>query len=214
MVLTCLPSETPTELECIPNDPIGFAAKFYGIGLGLIGGVSVLFIIYGGYIILSSQGNPANLNKGKSYITYALIGLLLAIFGFVFIQVVAVDVLKIPGFLDMKKLLPILFFILFLAQLFIFIHPAFAQTPGPTPQDGAWVSDSDVTFVGKVGARAGPFSQGQSFQVPDCSNQSNSPSPSPTFTTNASTTYTCIFDPKCVSGKAGLQECSLICTPK
>jgi len=29
---------------------------------------------------------------------YAIIGLLLAIFGFVFVQIIAVDVLKIPGF--------------------------------------------------------------------------------------------------------------------
>jgi glucose uptake protein GlcU len=89
---------TPTELGCIPNDPIGFVAKFYGIGLGIIGGVAVLFIIYGGYIILSSQGNPQNLNKGKSYITYAIIGLLLAVFGYVFVQIIAVNVLRIPGF--------------------------------------------------------------------------------------------------------------------
>jgi glucose uptake protein GlcU len=89
---------TPTDLGCIPNDPSLFVAKFYGIGLGIIGGVAVLYIIYGGYIILSSQGNPQNLNKGKSYIMYAIIGLLLAIFGYVFVQIIAVDVLKIPGF--------------------------------------------------------------------------------------------------------------------
>ncbi len=98
MAMTCLPTETPTELGCIPNTPVGFVAKFYGIGLGLIGGVAVLFIIYGGYIILSSQGNPAALNRGKSYIMYAIIGLLLAIFGFVFVQIIVVNVLKIPGF--------------------------------------------------------------------------------------------------------------------
>jgi len=93
-----MPSCTPTELGCIPNDPVGFVAKFYAIGLGLIGGVSLLFIIYGGYIILVSQGNPEKLNNGKSYILYAIIGLLLAIFGFVFIQVIAIDILHIPGF--------------------------------------------------------------------------------------------------------------------
>jgi len=98
MALACLPTEVSTELGCIPNDPVGFVAKFYGIGLGLIGGVAVLFIIYGGYVILSSQGNPQNLNRGKSYIMYAIIGLLLAIFGYVFVQIIAVDVLKIPGF--------------------------------------------------------------------------------------------------------------------
>jgi len=93
-----MPSCTPTELGCIPNDPVGFVAKFYAIGLGLIGGVSLLFIIYGGYIILVSQGNPEKINNGKSYILYAIIGLLLAIFGFVFIQVIAIDILHIPGF--------------------------------------------------------------------------------------------------------------------
>ncbi|PIZ99530.1 MAG: hypothetical protein CO135_02665 [Candidatus Levybacteria bacterium CG_4_9_14_3_um_filter_35_16] len=98
MALTCLPSETSTDLGCIPNDPVGFVAKFYAIGLGLIGGVSLLYIIYGGYLILVSQGNPQKINDGKSYILYAIIGLLLAIFGYVFIQVIAIDILHIPGF--------------------------------------------------------------------------------------------------------------------
>ena len=85
-------------IGCIPTDPIGFVAKFYSIGLSLIGGVAVLFIIYGGYTLLTSQGNPVQINKGKSYILYAIIGLLLAIFGYVFVEVIAVDILKIPGF--------------------------------------------------------------------------------------------------------------------
>ena len=89
---------TPTDLGCIPNDFIGFVSSFYGIGLGFIGGVAVLFIMYGGYVILTSQGNPQALNKGKSYIMYAIIGLLLAILGFVFIQVIGANVLGIPGF--------------------------------------------------------------------------------------------------------------------
>jgi len=91
-------TEVSTDLGCIPNDPYAFVAKFYGIGLGIIGGVALLFIIYGGYIILTSQGQPAQLGRGKSYIYYAIAGLLLAIFGFVFIQVIAVDILHIPGF--------------------------------------------------------------------------------------------------------------------
>ena len=96
---TCNPNtEVTTDLGCIPNEPFAFVAKFYGIGLGLIGGVALLFIIYGGYIILTSQGQPDQLGKGKSYIYYAIAGLLLAIFGFVFIQVIAVDILHIPGF--------------------------------------------------------------------------------------------------------------------
>lgn len=96
--MACAENEVLTDLGCIPTDPVGFVAKFYSIGLGLIGGVAVLFIIYGAYLILTSQGNPEQLNKGKTAIFYSIGGLLLAIFGFVFIQVIAVDILKLPMF--------------------------------------------------------------------------------------------------------------------
>lgn len=92
--MTC----TETDLGCIPTDPALFVAKFYSIGLGLIGGVALLFIIFGAYLIMTSGGNPTQLNNGKSYVLYAIIGLLFAIFGYVFIQIVVVDVLHVPGF--------------------------------------------------------------------------------------------------------------------
>lgn len=88
-----------TDLGCIPNDdPIKFAAKIYEIGLYLIGSVALIFIIYGGYLVLSSRGDQLQLAKGKSYIVSAVIGLVLAIAGFALYQIIAVDVIKIPGF--------------------------------------------------------------------------------------------------------------------
>ena len=98
MLVAAAATCTVTDIGCIPNDPVQLASKLYAIGLGLIGGVAMLFIIYGGYTILTSQGDFAQLEKGKSYIYYAIAGLLLAIFGFVFVQVVAVNILHIPGF--------------------------------------------------------------------------------------------------------------------
>jgi hypothetical protein len=95
---TTCPNGVLTDLGCIPNNPYEFVAKFYGIGLGLIGGVALLFVIFGGYIILTSAGDPTQLSKGRSYIYYAIAGLLLAIFGFIFVEVIAVDILRIPGF--------------------------------------------------------------------------------------------------------------------
>ena len=73
----------------------------------------------------------------------------------------------------MKKFLPFLFLLITTAHLLL-IPPVFAQeatrsggTTNPTttsprtstgqPTDGAWVNDSDVTFVGKMGARSGQF---------------------------------------------------------
>ncbi len=95
--MACASSEVLTDLGCIPSDPVGFVGKFYGIGLSIIGGVAVLFIIYGGYLILTSKGNPTQLAQGKSTVMYAIVGLLLAIFGFVITQIITVNVLQLPG---------------------------------------------------------------------------------------------------------------------
>jgi FtsH-binding integral membrane protein len=94
----CALNEVQTDFGCFPNDPIGFVQKFYGIGLGFVFGLSLLMFIWGGYTIISSRGDHSRLNVGKSYMFYALVGLLLAIFGYVFIQVVLVDILHVPGF--------------------------------------------------------------------------------------------------------------------
>jgi hypothetical protein len=94
----CALTEISTDLGCFPNDPIGFVQKFYGFGLGFVGGVALLTLIYGGYTIMMSKGDPYKVNIGKSYIFYSIAGLLLAIFGYVFIQVVLVDILHVPGF--------------------------------------------------------------------------------------------------------------------
>ncbi len=94
----CPSDQAITEVGCLPTDPIAFVSSFYVIGLSLIGGVALLFMIFGGYVILTSRGNPNQVNVGKSYIFYAILGLLLAIFGYLFIEVGLVDILHIPGF--------------------------------------------------------------------------------------------------------------------
>jgi hypothetical protein len=94
----CALNEVPTDLGCFPNTPVGFVSKFYGIGLGFVAGVSLISLMLGGYNIMTSRGEIRRLNIGKSYIFYAITGLLLAIFGFVFIQTVVRDILKVPGF--------------------------------------------------------------------------------------------------------------------
>lgn len=85
-------------LPCIPTDPVQFVGAIYKIGLGFLGMVAILFLIIGGYQILTSQGDPDKVKKGKTYIFYSIAGFLLAAFGFVFMQIIAVNVLHIPGF--------------------------------------------------------------------------------------------------------------------
>ena len=87
---------------CIPvvgqGSDATFVTRIYGYGLGLLGGVAILALMYGGYVIITSQGDPIQLRRGKNIIKYALLGVILAIFGFVFIQIIGGSVLKIPGF--------------------------------------------------------------------------------------------------------------------
>ena len=96
--MNCLPGYSQTELGCLPQDPVKFSSDIYGIGLGLIGGVALIAIMYGGYLILISKGDASLLNKGKSYILYAILGVLLAVGGFALYQITTTDILKIPGF--------------------------------------------------------------------------------------------------------------------
>lgn len=84
--------------DCLANDPARFTTQIYSVALGFIGGVAVLTIIYGAYLILSSQGNPSQLQKGKEYIMYSIIGIVLAVAGFAFYEIIAKDILHIPGF--------------------------------------------------------------------------------------------------------------------
>ena len=96
--MACLANEVATDLGCVPQDPIGFVQKFYGWGLGLLVFVAILFMIIGGYNIMMSRGNPEQLERGKSYIFYSIAGILLAVFGFVFIEIITGQILRIPGF--------------------------------------------------------------------------------------------------------------------
>lgn len=87
-----------TELGCIPEDPISFAQKFYNVGLGVLGLISFLYILYGAYLITTSQGNPRKVADGKTYVFYAIAGLAFVLLIYLIIRLVAVETLNIPEF--------------------------------------------------------------------------------------------------------------------
>lgn len=96
--MECVDGVLSTDLGDIPCSPTGFASSLYGIGLSFIGVVALLFIVYGGFLVLTSQGSQDQLRRGKSYITYSIVGVVLAIAGYALYQILAIDVIKIPGF--------------------------------------------------------------------------------------------------------------------
>lgn len=78
--------------------PQAFVQKIFSIVLGMAGGIALLLIIVAGYKFMTSRGNPEALKSATEQLTSAVIGLLFIIFSFVILQIVGVDILKIPGF--------------------------------------------------------------------------------------------------------------------
>jgi Co/Zn/Cd efflux system component len=68
----------------------------YSIGIG--GVVAFLLIVFGGFQIILSAGNPEKIKAGKEMITSAIAGLLLIIFSVFILRLIGVNILGIPGF--------------------------------------------------------------------------------------------------------------------
>jgi len=80
------------------TDAATFASKLLGCGISLVGGTAMLFIIYGGFLLVLAAGDPSRIRKGKEYVTYAVVGLVVAVLALVILQVIGLDVLHLPGF--------------------------------------------------------------------------------------------------------------------
>lgn len=82
----------------ISTDPAGFIKSIFSLVLGLSGGLALLLIIYSGYQLIESRGNPEKLEAARQQLISAIIGLVFIIFSLVILEIIGVDILKIPGF--------------------------------------------------------------------------------------------------------------------
>lgn len=87
-----------TAIGRIPTTPQGFIEKFLGLGIGIAGGIAFLLILFSGFQMLTSIGNPEKLNAGKELLTSAISGLVLIIFSIFLLRLIGVDILGLPGF--------------------------------------------------------------------------------------------------------------------
>ncbi len=87
-----------TAIGCIQTDPQKFIGDILRIGIGIGGGIAFLLILFGGFQILMSAGNPEQLNAGKELVTSAITGLLIIIFSIFILRLIGVSILGIPGF--------------------------------------------------------------------------------------------------------------------
>lgn len=62
------------------------------------GGIAFLYLLYGSFILATSQANPEKLNYGKRVIYGAIAGLLFILGSVFIVRFIASGILKIPGF--------------------------------------------------------------------------------------------------------------------
>lgn len=82
----------------IGTDPAGLIQSVFSLILSLAGGIALLLIIYSGFQLVTSQGNPEKLEAARQQLVSAIVGLLFIIFSLVILQIIGVDILRIPDF--------------------------------------------------------------------------------------------------------------------
>ncbi len=88
-----------TAIGCITtSDPQAFIAWLLGAAIGIAGGIAFLLMLWGGFQIITSTGDPEKLNRGKEILTSAIIGLVVIVFSVFLLKLIGVDILQLPGF--------------------------------------------------------------------------------------------------------------------
>ena len=87
-----------TSFGCLQTDPGAFISQtVIPIGISLGAAAAFLTILYSAYLIQTSQGNAEKLKKARAYLNASLIGLMLIIFAALILQIVGIQILRIPG---------------------------------------------------------------------------------------------------------------------
>lgn len=87
-----------TAIGDINTTPAGFIKSIFSLILSLSGGIALLLIIYSGYKLMATRGDPEALKAARDQLIAAIIGLVFIIFSLVILEIIGVDILKIPGF--------------------------------------------------------------------------------------------------------------------
>jgi hypothetical protein len=94
----CSQGVCQTALGNIPTSAQGLLTTVFSIALSIAGVIALGLIIASGYRLMISQGNPEQVKGAREQLTAAIIGLLFIIFSLVILQIIGVNILKIPGF--------------------------------------------------------------------------------------------------------------------
>ncbi|OGK46489.1 hypothetical protein A2963_01835 [Candidatus Roizmanbacteria bacterium RIFCSPLOWO2_01_FULL_40_13] len=104
---TPYPGRQYTVIGCIKTDLASFSQQGAAAGVvqtllniifGIIGGLAFLYLIYGSFVVLTSQAEPERLNYGKRLIIGAVVGAVFSLLSVFIVNFLASGILRIPGF--------------------------------------------------------------------------------------------------------------------
>lgn len=90
-----------TAIGCIPMLTNDNGTAFYGFllkwAIGIAGGIAFLLIVYAGFMVMTSSGNPERLKAGQELLTSAISGLILLVLSVFILNLIGVKILELPG---------------------------------------------------------------------------------------------------------------------
>jgi hypothetical protein len=101
------PGRQHTFLGCLGKGEGGFGEEgaagsviqsILNIIFSAAGGIAFLYLIYGSFVVATSQANPEKLNYGKRVVYGAIAGLVFTLASVFIVKFIASGILKIPGF--------------------------------------------------------------------------------------------------------------------
>ncbi len=104
---TPYPGRQYTMIGCIRTNLGSFREKgaagnvvqtLLNIVFSIAGGLGFLFLMYGAFIVLTSQTSPERVNYGKRVIVGAIVGIIFTVGAVFLVNLLASGVLNIPGF--------------------------------------------------------------------------------------------------------------------
>jgi len=97
--ILCNSTGINTAIGCInvlgDNTGAGFASFLLKWAIGVGSGIAFLLILYSGFMIMTSAGNPERLKAGQELLTSAISGILLLIFSIFILNLIGVKILGI-----------------------------------------------------------------------------------------------------------------------
>lgn len=80
----------------VPRNPQGIASAFVSIAIGIAGGLAFLLMVYGGFRMIFSNGDPKAIQDAREIITSAIIGLIVIVFSVVLLRLIGISILGLP----------------------------------------------------------------------------------------------------------------------